>query len=83
MDFLRRDLVHLFDETGIDKTSYEEVVEFIDPITSYRRLSGGCPANQCCQTHQSNCGAAVTCWSARCLQQLPEEHDMRSGLALL
>ena len=41
MDFLRRDLVHLFDETGIDKTSYEEVVEFIDPITSYRRLSGG------------------------------------------
>ena len=55
MDFLRRDLVHLFDETGIDKSSYEEVVEFIDPITSYRRLSGGCPANQRCQTHQSSC----------------------------
>ena len=40
MDFLRRDLVHLFDEQGIDKNSYEEVVEFVDPITSYRRLSG-------------------------------------------
>ena len=46
MEFLRRDLVHLFDETGIDKTSYEEVVEFIDPITSYRRLSGGHAANR-------------------------------------
>ena len=40
MEFLRRDLVHLFDETGIDKDSYEEIVEFVDPITSYRRLSG-------------------------------------------
>ena len=41
MEFLRQDLVHLFDEQGIDKDSYEEVVEFVDPITSYRRLSGG------------------------------------------
>jgi hypothetical protein len=40
MEFLRQDLVHLFDEQGIDKNSYEEVVEFVDPITSYRRLSG-------------------------------------------
>ena len=40
MDFLRKDLVHLFDEQGIDKDSYEEVVEFIDPITRYNKLSG-------------------------------------------
>ena len=43
MEFLRRDLVHLFDEQGIDKSSYEEVVQFIDPITSYNKLSGVLP----------------------------------------
>ena len=40
MEFLRKDLAHLFDEQGIDKESYEEVVEFIDPITRYNKLSG-------------------------------------------
>ena len=40
MDFLRKDLPHLFDEQGIDKDAYEEVVEFIDPITKYNKLSG-------------------------------------------
>lgn len=28
MDFLREDLAHLFDEQGIDKTAYEEKVNF-------------------------------------------------------
>ena len=40
MDFLRKDLVHLFDEQGIDKNAYEDLVEFIDPITKYSKISG-------------------------------------------
>lgn len=40
MEFLRKDLPHLFDNQGIDKDAYEEVVEFIDPITRYNKLSG-------------------------------------------
>ena len=28
MDFLRRDLCHLFDEQGIDRSAYEEKVNF-------------------------------------------------------
>lgn len=40
MDFLREDLAHLFDEQGIDKTAYENKVEFRDPITSYNSVSG-------------------------------------------
>lgn len=43
MDFLRKDLPHLFDDQGIDKDAYEEVVEFIDPITRYNKLSGEQP----------------------------------------
>ena len=32
--WLERDLPHLFDDIGIDKSGYAEVVEFRDPITS-------------------------------------------------
>lgn len=39
-EFLRKDLVHLFDEQGIDKTMYDEKVEFRDPITNYDTLDG-------------------------------------------
>ncbi len=40
MEFLRGDLEHLFDDQGIDKDAYGEVVEFLDPITKYNKLSG-------------------------------------------
>lgn len=32
--WLERDLPHLFDDVGIDKSGYAEVVAFRDPITS-------------------------------------------------
>jgi hypothetical protein len=38
--FLRRDLIHLFDEQGIDKSMYDPKVEFRDPITNYDSLEG-------------------------------------------
>eukprot|EP00249_Psilotum_nudum_P001516 c14009_g1_i2 orf=610-1887(-) len=38
--FLEDDLVHLFDETGIDKRRYERNVEFRDPITRHNTLDG-------------------------------------------
>ncbi|EFJ10142.1 hypothetical protein SELMODRAFT_229405 [Selaginella moellendorffii] len=38
--FLEKDLPHLFDDQGIDRTRYEERVEFRDPITKYDTLSG-------------------------------------------
>lgn len=40
MDFLTRDLQHLFDDQGIDKSQYDDVVEFRDPITQYNNASG-------------------------------------------
>lgn len=39
-EFLRKDLVHLFDEQGIDRTMYDPKVEFRDPITNYDTLDG-------------------------------------------
>lgn len=39
-EFLRKDLVHLFDEQGIDKTMYDPKVEFRDPVTNYDTLDG-------------------------------------------
>ena len=39
-EFLRKDLVHLFDEQGIDKTMYDPKVEFRDPVTNYDTLEG-------------------------------------------
>lgn len=40
MEFLRKDLEHLFDERGIDKSAYEEKVKFRDPLTRYNSVSG-------------------------------------------
>ncbi len=40
MEFLKEDLQHLFDDKGIDKTQYDDVVEFRDPITQYNNASG-------------------------------------------
>jgi hypothetical protein len=39
-EFLKKDLVHWFDEQGIDKTMYDGKVEFRDPITNYDSLDG-------------------------------------------
>lgn len=39
-EFLKKDLVHLFDEQGIDKTMYDPKVEFRDPVTNYDTLEG-------------------------------------------
>lgn len=38
--FLQVDLENLFNERGIDKSKYQEEMEFEDPITSYSTLSG-------------------------------------------
>ena len=40
MRFLKDDLQHLFDDQGIDKSQYDDVVEFRDPITRYDNASG-------------------------------------------
>ena len=40
MEFLKIDLQHLFDDQGIDKSQYDDVVEFRDPITQYNNASG-------------------------------------------
>lgn len=40
MEFLKQDLQHLFDDQGIDKSQYNDVVEFKDPITKYDNASG-------------------------------------------
>ena len=39
-EFLKKDLVHLFDEQGIDKTMYDPKVDFRDPVTNYDTLDG-------------------------------------------
>lgn len=38
--FLYEDLVHLFDDQGIDRTAYDERVKFRDPITKHDSISG-------------------------------------------
>ena len=38
--FLREDLLHLFDEVGIDASKYDDRVEFEDPITKYDSIKG-------------------------------------------
>mmetsp|Transcript_12003 Transcript_12003/g.21284 ORF Transcript_12003/g.21284 Transcript_12003/m.21284 type:complete len:379 (+) Transcript_12003:30-1166(+) len=40
IQFLQRDLTHLFDEQGIDSSAYNDKVEFLDPITKYDSLEG-------------------------------------------
>ncbi|KAM1155316.1 hypothetical protein ACFX2B_025988 [Malus domestica] len=38
--FLYEDLVHLFDDQGIDRTVYDERVKFKDPITKHDTITG-------------------------------------------
>jgi hypothetical protein len=38
-EFLRRDLLELFTDRGIDRSAYGDKVEFLDPITRYSTLS--------------------------------------------
>lgn len=38
--FLYEDLVHLFDDQGIDRTGYDERVKFRDPITKHDSITG-------------------------------------------
>ncbi|XP_009374064.1 LOW QUALITY PROTEIN: uncharacterized protein LOC103963003 [Pyrus x bretschneideri] len=38
--FLYEDLVHLFDDRGIDRTAYDERVKFRDPITKHDTIAG-------------------------------------------
>lgn len=38
--FLYDDLPHLFDDQGVDRSMYDEAVEFIDPITKYDDIDG-------------------------------------------
>ncbi|KAK9837901.1 hypothetical protein WJX74_007465 [Apatococcus lobatus] len=40
MDFLKADMKHLFDDQGVDKSQYDEKVDFRDPITKYGSISG-------------------------------------------
>ncbi|EPS64547.1 hypothetical protein M569_10235 [Genlisea aurea] len=40
VDFLYEDLPHLFDDRGIDRTAYDERVEFSDPITKHDGING-------------------------------------------
>eukprot|EP00262_Sarcandra_glabra_P015723 TRINITY_DN490_c1_g1_i2.p1 TRINITY_DN490_c1_g1~~TRINITY_DN490_c1_g1_i2.p1 ORF type:complete len:260 (-),score=22.64 TRINITY_DN490_c1_g1_i2:572-1351(-) len=40
VDFLYKDLPHLFDEQGIDRTMYDERVKFRDPITKHDTIGG-------------------------------------------
>ncbi|VFQ64233.1 unnamed protein product [Cuscuta campestris] len=39
VDFLYRDLPHLFDDKGIDRTAYDAALKFRDPITSHDDLN--------------------------------------------
>ncbi|KAK9843907.1 hypothetical protein WJX84_004693, partial [Apatococcus fuscideae] len=40
MDFLKSDMKHLFDEQGVDKSQYDDKVDFRDPITKYGSIGG-------------------------------------------
>ena len=40
IEFLKEDLKHLFDDEGIDRSKYEDNVEFLDPITKYNSIQG-------------------------------------------
>lgn len=40
VDFLYKYLPHMFDDQGIDRTTYDEHVKFRDPITKHESLSG-------------------------------------------
>ena len=53
---MKEDLQHLFDDQGIDKSQYNDRVEFRDPITSYNDVSG----DLTCMPYQSTLHAGVT-----------------------
>lgn len=40
MDFLQKDLKNLFSGKGIDKSQYDDKVNFMDPITKYNSVTG-------------------------------------------
>uniref|UniRef100_A0A383WAA1 SOUL heme-binding protein n=1 Tax=Tetradesmus obliquus TaxID=3088 RepID=A0A383WAA1_TETOB len=40
MQFLKEDLSHLFDDQGVDASQYDDVVNFLDPITKYSNVQG-------------------------------------------
>lgn len=40
VEFLKEDLLHLFDDRGIDASKYDPKVQFQDPITKYDDLDG-------------------------------------------
>ncbi|CAH9125036.1 unnamed protein product [Cuscuta epithymum] len=40
VDFLYKDLPHLFDDKGIDRTAYDAAVKFRDPITRHDNIDG-------------------------------------------
>uniref|UniRef100_A0A7N0ZT63 SOUL heme-binding protein n=2 Tax=Kalanchoe fedtschenkoi TaxID=63787 RepID=A0A7N0ZT63_KALFE len=40
VQFLYEDLPHLFDDQGIDRTAYDELVKFRDPITKHDSIDG-------------------------------------------
>ncbi|CAM8925488.1 unnamed protein product [Rhodiola kirilowii] len=40
VEFLYEDLPHLFDDQGIDRTAYDELVKFRDPITKHDSIDG-------------------------------------------
>ena len=40
MDFLKADMKHLFDDQGVDKSQYDDKVDFQDPITKYGSING-------------------------------------------
>ncbi|WVZ79529.1 hypothetical protein U9M48_027099, partial [Paspalum notatum var. saurae] len=39
-EFLRADLPHLFDDVGIDRSAYDDLVRFRDPITRHDTIDG-------------------------------------------
>lgn len=47
MDFLRKDLAHLFDDQGIDQSAYDSKVNFEDPITKYSTVKGLTSLHSC------------------------------------
>ena len=40
MDFLKQDLDNLFNDKGVDKSQYDDKVNFMDPITKYGSVTG-------------------------------------------
>ena len=40
MEFLQKDLDNLFNDRGVDKSQYDDKVNFMDPITKYGSVTG-------------------------------------------